>query len=839
MDQGAAFTGTAGNDSFVADNTVDTVLSAADVLNGGDGTDALNVYSAGTAFNVPQLTSIETVNIYDQNADQSLATTNAASVTTVNLIRGDGDVALTVGAGVANVGLKSIALKDAGANNGVTVNANAEATAIALNLDGVSIDATANDEQITVVGTKLTSVTINTSGTKSAAEAINAAAATTININAAVDLTSPVSTTGTAATLNISGAGKVDLGALDADIDVIVATANTGGVTAAIGTSVDTVITGSAGNDVITASSTDAIADADKLAVNAGAGTGDVLVIGDANDINTAKDGARYTNFETLRVSTTQDVSLIDGITALEIGANTAQSFTKLSAAAAGNITVSANNTTSSTFTLKTATGTSDAIAFNLKSATATTNVDLIGVSVVDIENVTINATTGTDGTYSDFGFLADSGDNVKSITIKGSADVQLNQVANTFDTVAVAIDASGLTGTGNLKLAGGVLFAGSSVTGSDNADVILVSTTRGTTYNGGKGNDEFTAAVADLAASGVANADNKINGGDGTDTLVLSDTAATITDNAFTYLSNLEKLTTSTGATSITTGTGFNAAFATGATITSGTIAATKTYTLNAGLYDKALTLTVDATSLTGASTEDITITTGSGNDTVTVTGDDSWDGASGADGATISISTGVGNDTVSVTIDTLTTQTTSQAIVITGGAGVDSITKVGTNGTKTTAVAHFVVADGDSTTTAYDSITGFDSSDGTLLSDGLLFDGTAAVGTLATSTDFGAVRSHSITTGVALFDDAAAYTEALKISATNLADVVGYLAANTATDDTVAFAFDKNGDGTNDSTMVYHNGPTDALVLLDGLTGVDALVTTNTAGANDLFIA
>ena len=157
--------GTAGNDTFIADNTGATaVLSSADVLNGGAGADTLNIFSAGTAFNLPALTSIETVNIYDQDEDQSIASANFASVTTANLIRGDGDVALTVGAAVTNVGIADIALKDAGANKGVTINANGEATAIALDLNGVSIDATANDEQITVTGAKLTTVTIGYKG---------------------------------------------------------------------------------------------------------------------------------------------------------------------------------------------------------------------------------------------------------------------------------------------------------------------------------------------------------------------------------------------------------------------------------------------------------------------------------------------------------------------------------------------------------------------------------------------------------------------------------------------------------------------------------------------------
>lgn len=85
----------------------------------------------------------------------------------------------------------------------------------------------------------------------------------------------------------------------------------------------------------------------------------------------------------------------------------------------------------------------------------------------------------------------------------------------------------------------------------------------------------------------------------------------------------------------------------------------------------------------------------------------------------------------------------------------------------------------------------------------------------------------------------DAANYETALGIYASNLADVIDYLQANTDTNDVAVFAFDNNVDGTNDSSMVFHNGTTDSVVFLQDLTGVDALVTSAGTGANDLFIA
>jgi len=842
VDAGALFTGGAGNDTFTADNTGTTaVLSSADVLNGGAGTDTLNIFSAGTAFNLPALTSIETVNIYDQTASQSIAAANFASVTTANLIRGDGALILTGGANLATVGLTDIVADGTGAAFGVVLAFETARTSATVNLNGVTASGRANDDNVDVNGAALTSVTVNTTGTASSFDVLDVASATTIAIDAAVGLTVTALETGaTAAALTITGAGAVSLGTLDTAINTVTASGNSGGITAAIGSEVDTVFTGSTGNDVITAGTTAALVAADTLAVNAGDGTGDVLVVTTTTDIDTAADGARYTNFEIIRTADSMNMALVAGVTALQITGGTAEAYTGMSATQAANVTFRANNTTSTAFTLTTPTGPTDAITINLASTTATTNVDVVGISVVNFETVTFNATTGTNTTGDTaIGFLANSADSVSKINVTGTADVTLTVAADTLDVVAVNIDASTMTGTADFTLVQtSDLVAGSTVTGTLNGDTIALGATRGSTYNGGEGDDGFSGALAVLVATGTN--DTKVNGGAGTDTLTLTDTTTTLTDNHFTFVTGMEKLALSNtvGDLVLTTGSGFNAAFATGATITTGVMAATTDVNISAGLSSVAMNITVDATSLVGTAAETHVITTGSGADTVTFTGDATYVGVNGGAQGTIVISTGGGADTISVTVGTLLASTAGQFATITGGTGADSITKVGVNSTTATSVAHFVMAVGDSTTTAWDSITGFDVSDGTALSDGLDFAGTAAVGTLATHLDFGTILSHSITAGVATFDDAASYNAAVVINATNLADVVGYLALNTATNDVVAFTYDSDASGTADATMVFHNGTTDSLVLLVGVTAADALVTTNAAGANDLFI-
>jgi len=849
-----AFTGGAGNDTFTADNTGTDVTSTADSLNGGEGTDTLEVFSDGAAAAIPALTSVETINLYDQNANFSLTGAQQASVTTLNFIRGDGEAAYTIGATVATVGLSDIVLSDTAADNtttanGVQIAAASTATSLTINAGGITAAGTDDDEDITVSGAALATVTFNATSAVTADE-LDFAAATTININAAAAVATTIATTGTA-TLNISGAGSVNIGALDADINTITSTA-TGALTADIGANVDTVLTAGSGNDVITASSTDTIATTDALAVNGGEGS-DTLIISAAADVSSTADGARYTNFEKVRLSDDYDADYVVGITHLQLAGASGKSYTDLTATQAENIQVRGDET-SPTFALKTATGTTDALTLTMGTGTTTaaatdiaTGMTVTGFETLNVvENGGPTAAAGADRTAI---IAAFTGATLNDINLSGRA-VTLSNIATT---VAVNIDGSALTGnaTATSTDAQGLTVAGSAVAGS----VITGSAVRdkftagaeGSTYNGGAGNDLFVATVALIAADGST--DLVFNGESGTDTLTLSDTTGvTLADTHFTNLIGFEKLTlTNTGAadTSITTGAAFNAAFAAGATITSGVIAATQDITIAAGLSTVNTTVSIAATSQTGAATETNSITTGSGADSVTYT-DTDWVGVNAAAAqGTIVIDTRGGNDTISVTVGTLVSHAsaTGLAVSITAGAGQDSITKVGTNAASAVGVAHYVFAAGDSSTTAWDSITGFDVSNGTYLSDGLNFEGTAAVSAFTATEDFGLIKSHTVTAGIVQFDDVADYSTALKINTTNLADVVGYLKANLAANGTVAFAYDSDDSGSADATMVFHQGSAssvaDDLVLLVGITGVDALVTTNAAGANDLFIA
>jgi hypothetical protein len=418
--------------------------------------------------------------------------------------------------------------------------------------------------------------------------------------------------------------------------------------------------------------------------------------------------------------------------------------------------------------------------------------------------------------------------DKLNDINLTGTS-VTLSNLATT---VAVDIDGTALIGDGAAAAStagltvGGSAVAGSTINGSAVRDVYVIGA-EGSAYNGNAGNDSVTTTVAILVADGVT--DGTIDGGAGTDTLTISDSTVALTDNHFTSVSNMETLAlaSTVGDASVSTGGSFNATFANGATITTGVLATTKDAQITAGLSNVDMTVTIDLTTATGTAVENNLVTTGSGTDTVNINGDASYVGVAGATG-TITVSTRAGDDTINVTTGQLLANTTNEAIVITAGTGADDIVMSTTrNGAGATAKATYVIADGDSLEASRDQITGFEVGDNTNFADVIDFD-TGAIGTLGTSTDFGTILSHAITTGIATFDDASSFATALTINAANLSDVLGYLEANANTNGVIAFEYDSNSNGTADATMVFHNDTNNSLVELVGLTGGASIGTT-----------
>ena len=182
-----------------------------------------------------------------------------------------------------------------------------------------------------------------------------------------------------------------------------------------------------------------------------------------------------------------------------------------------------------------------------------------------------------------------------------------------------------------------------------------------------------------------------------------------------------------------------------------------------------------------------------------------------------------------------------------VTGGTGADSITLTGaTGGTKGYSVNKVITVEGDSTASAYDTVTGFyigaantRKADTITLTDSVAATAVASNTAAADGSDYGTIKSHKIDTGLITFDDVNTWASALTVSSTNLADVLGYLGANVAAGDTVAFTYDAAGDSTVDGTFVFQGGTvTDSLIYLVGVTGTN-VTTTAAVTAGSINIA
>jgi hypothetical protein len=241
-------------------------------------------------------------------------------------------------------------------------------------------------------------------------------------------------------------------------------------------------------------------------------------------------------------------------------------------------------------------------------------------------------------------------------------------------------------------------------------------------------------------------------------------------------------------------------------------------------------------------------------GKDTADSTG---LGGTSGADivfgfggDDTISLSALGGNDTVIGGVG---------ADDITLGSGLDKVILAA--GDTSLTVSLGTSASANSSLAGFDVVTGLARSNGTILSETLDVPGTAALyapagGTvdIATSSDVTAYHGTAgnastifaslvVAAGIATFhnNDTPGGSTAITLSDNNIAGAVSALQdidiGSIGT--TVAFAVGSDlyvfTQGTDDGAT----NPSDTLVKLVGQSSVDALITTNTAGANDLFIA
>ncbi len=675
-----ALTGTSGNDTFNA--FVDTVtaanstISAADQIDGAGGNDVLNVVVTGTTVGatmpVTSIKNIETVNVRSvQTAGGTFAIDNAllTGVTAINVDRSTSAVTVNNATTVGIIGDGTVA------NAAVTAAYGASAAAATINVsNGVTGGA------LTVTGAGLSKLTINSTGAANVLGGVTAAGTTTaVVINADTNLTTG-NITGVAANAAITvtgAAAKVNVGTLTANVKTVDASAFKGGVTATLNTGI-TSFKGGAGNDVVTAAATTATG----AVIDGGTGTNKLVVDTTTGNNDLATNGAAYKNFSQLKniggTATSLDVSLVAGVTSLETGA-AGGGFSKMTAAQAANVLVSANlGGTATTYSLATATGTTDVLGLNFTNSTATTVENATGLAVDGFETLNLTAGSGlasvkvkADGTaaastdYDNFGFSTAA--NLTKITLAGAFGAQIDASANAVK--VTTIDASANT-AGAAILTGGQTGA-LTVTGTAAADIITLGTMGSggvQSISAGAGNDSISGSQANI------NAAAKIDGGAGVDTLTITDTGAlTVNDQTFKNVTGVEKLAfgTTTGALGFVVGGYAN-----------GNLAGA-----NGGVLDVSVTklttggVSVDASGLGGSNSLKLAVSSAAAGGTlagnVSVIGS-----AGGKDAITIvTDATTSGTITINESANTVGTTIDASGIVaagataITGGKGADTI--------------------------------------------------------------------------------------------------------------------------------------------------------------------
>ncbi len=557
-------TGTAGDDVITGarDTTAGSLqntLTLGDTINGGAGTDTLNVTNLGGGSVLAGITlnSVETVNVNNASAAGTVAELNAAlapGLTTAG-VTGQGDVTVTnIGGATLNVaGYTATQAQSIVANGASKINVSSVGSGTG---GSITVDVSG--------GTPASAVTLSNTGT-------GAAALTTLSLGATTKaLTVQANGRITATTVNAAGletvvvggaaapasaaTGSVSLGTLGSTVlkSVDASGLTAGGLAVGIGANVATTFKGGQGNDIVTIATGAAMTGT----VDAGAGTGDVLAISGtaatgagavANTSLTAATKGLFSGFEVLRVSaavtggpaaatdfiTFNADNVPAGVTSFQVGASgNGVRIDNLGASATvtqvGNVTGAGGVVLS----LKDASGLTDVVNYamsNLSTTGAASGVTTTSLSAPGVETLNI---TSAGATLPGFGLgvntitslAADA--SLTTVKINGSAPLALTTAALTK---TATIDGSAATGQ---------LSINAGATGAANIGVNI---------NGGSANDTI------FAANGTGAVNQSINGGAGGDLITLS-TQATTRD-VLVYKSGTDSLYDVTGTSGASAG--------------------------------------------------------------------------------------------------------------------------------------------------------------------------------------------------------------------------------------------------------------------------------------------
>lgn len=679
VDSGVAFTGTSGNDTYIADNTGTNVTGLADSLNGGAGTDTITIYGFTTGDGVPQMTGIENIVLDNSVAGATISLVNATGATSVTVQNALGATDTTVASGV---GVTLITNADAATAQ--VVDYGATATSATLTLNGVTTNTTVDVE---AQGAAVTTLNIATTGAASTVGQLEVAAAmATVVITGDKNLTITDAVEEAVEVINASAlTGKLS-----------VSTANQATTPDALSGTVDITditVTGGSGDDTINIAANGAD---NEVSVNAGAGNdkvviatavaftaasstlaGDSIVGGDGTDtlsingdVSAADLSALITGFETLEFTADAAGTAMTtnklGITNFVLtGADTDVVLTGVGANA--TVTIGEANDSDITATIGTDT-TADVINVAMESAGATSG-STITLTSYDTLNLSSTKATADAATVANT-VAAIASTDTSALNISGTQDLTITTAALKASAAVASTSTGAVTSTFTTSVKS---YSGG--TGADTLTVVAGDLKQGNTFAGGAGTDKLTQSATSAQDAGIL-------GLTGFETLALT-THATAGDAYkadFRNVTDLATLTMTAGDAADTltlnrlsgdTTLTFNSAF--GATVT----------TLNTGTSQKigfsetgtvaSLTLDSGATSVSiaTASTKTGTITTLSGTslETITVTG-------AGATTITTAVGTTVTKIDASAATGALTVTASATATTILGSSAADTIT-------------------------------------------------------------------------------------------------------------------------------------------------------------------
>jgi S-layer protein len=690
-------TGTSGNDiingTFDAVNGVTGVnpstLTVFDSINGGAGSDTLNIV-ATTAFTAmpggASVSSVEKVSVKSSSGAVTLDTTTWGTTESVSVeaqaaavgvttkaasasVKGGTTVAVTdtsTSAALTGSTLTSVTINGAADDQTITANgltslnltklvgattvgdttvtAKAGTRALTVTYDGVDVgnDGAATAGTLTMTDAEATTLNIKASGSKSYDVTTVTAKATAVTIDAAVALQMDALTAGVAKTVAVSGAEAVTVSAHTLDAAAVITSTNTKSVTFTGDILATQTYTGGAGQDIISlaASGTKAIttgAGDDKVVVKGAFATGGSLDAGDGTDT----------------LSLTEALAANDSLSANATFAGTISGFEKLElTTVTGSKTVNLANLDNLNYVV-----TAGATALVLDNLASAGTLELTGTSTQVTANIK-DAATGTADVFNVIGKAA--GTTAFGTVVAANVEkVNLTSTDSSTTPDGTALNTMTLTAT-----------AVTTITVGGNAGLNLTNTaTTVTSFDASTSTVASTTAGAD--AKGVTWA-----------TGALADSFATATDGT--------TVVTIKGTDGVDVISGANV------------IDATIKLNITGGLGGKA------------GSTGD-TLTGGAGDDTITASGLGNHILAGGGGKDTI---TGASGD------DT-----------ITGGAGADTLKGNGGNDKFEFALAS------DSAPSAYDTITDFVAKTATANGDVLSFTNTAFGGSGAGLATFGGV--------------------------------------------------------------------------------------------------